>query len=156
MTELDREINTKIMNEIGLDIGPHDRIIDQDTGEFISINGMKMVAPGCASNSYGRDKTIEFDPHNNRKLMGNLFGYFLNKLSDEGENSVLAYYAENTPDGECVECRMSDNSTITSKSYKRDSLKYTDAIIQLNGGDCGDELKKYDTVPTKTAIKKKK
>ena len=154
MTELDKEINIKIMNEIGLDAEPNGQIIDLDTGDCISINGMKLVAPGYVPN--GREKTIEFDPHNNRKLMNNLFGYFLNKIADEDDINVLAFYAKNNKNGDCIECKMSDNTSITSGYYKRDSLKYTDVIIQLNGGNCGDELKKYDIPPANSSVKKKK
>ncbi len=152
MTELDKEINYMIMNEMGLGVGPNNVIYDEENGNVISINGMNIVAPG--SEFYG--KAMEFDPHNNRKLMGCLFGYFIDKIASEGDMEVMTYYPKNRADGECIECRMTDNSLLRSKAYKRDSLKYTDLMIQLNGRDCGDELKKYDVLPINSSIRKKK
>ena len=148
MTELDKEVNNLIMQEIGLEVGRDQRIYDQDTGSSIRINGMDVIAPGC----YAGHKAVEFDPHNNRKMMNQLFGYFLNKYSDETDIDVLSYYNVNTLDGEKIECKMSDNSTIRSKPYKRDSLKYTDIIMQLNG-DNSEDLNKYDQIPNTKTVK---
>ena len=153
MNELDKEVNTIIMQEIGLDIGNGGKLYDQDTSMEIKINGMNVMAPGL----YGGRQSIEFDPHNNRKMMSQLFGYFVNKYSEETDIDVLTYYNVDNRDklntGK-VECKMSNDQTITSDSYQRDSLKYADIIIQLNGGDpsC---LKKYDTPQEIKTIKKK-
>lgn len=150
MTELDKEVNEIIMREMGLEVGSHDRIYDQDTGMALSINGMKVTAPGV----YGGRDSIEFDPHNNRKLMGRLFENFLNKYADEVDNEVIAFYNKDTKEGGCIECKMEDNELISSKPYKRDSLKYTDLIMQLNGGE-SEDLSKYDIPPVKETIKRK-
>ena len=152
MNELDREINTLIMQEIGLEVGENQRIYDQDSGIAIRVNGMDVVAPG----SFRGRQTIEFDPHNNRKLMGCLFDYFLEKRAEETDVDVLTYYnKDQSNNAGQIECRMSDNQTVTSKSYKRDSLKYTDIIMQLNGEESVD-LSKFDVLPDKSTVKKKK
>lgn len=141
MNASDKEINTIIMQEIGLEIGENNRIYDQDTGVKITINNMDVIAPG----NHCDKQSIEFDPHNNRKLMSQLFGYFLDKHSEETDIDILAYY--NVDDGKngYIECRMSNNELISSKSYQRDSLKYTDIIMRLNGETNTDELEKFDT-----------
>lgn len=149
MENLDKEINTLIMREMGLEVGPGHHIYDQDTGMEIKINGMNVMAPGY----YGGHQSIEFDPHNNRKLMGHLFGYFLEKYSDETDEDIIAYYSVDNGNNGRVECRTSNNELITSKQYLRDSLKYTDIIMQLNGETNTDELKKYDIPQTKPVIK---
>lgn len=150
MNATDKEINTLIMQEIGLEVGSRQRIYDQDTGAVIKINGMDVVAPG----SYCGNKAMEFDPHNNRKMMSQLFGLFLEKYSEETDIDVLIYYNVDDVDSKSkIECVLSNNEVITSKPYTRDSLKYTDIIMQLNGGDAGD-LTKYDTIPTKETVKK--
>ena len=150
MNATDKEINTLIMQEIGLEVGSRQRIYDQDTGAVIKINGMDVVAPG----SYCGNKAMEFDPHNNRKMMSQLFGHFLEKYSEETDIDVLIYYNVDDVDSKSkIECVLSNNEVITSKPYTRDSLKYTDIIMQLNGGDAGD-LTKYDTIPTKETVKK--
>lgn len=151
MTDAEREINMLIMQEIGLEVRQNQRIYDQDTGDAIRLNGMDIVAPGC----YGGRQAIEFDPFNNRKMMGQMFGYFLEKYSDETDVDVLSYYNVDAGANGRVECKMSDNTMITSKPYARDSLKYTDIIMQLNGeGDT--DLSKYDIPQVKETVKRKK
>lgn len=149
MTEMEREINTLIMQEIGLEVGRNQRIYDQDTGDALRINGMDIVAPGC----YGGKQAIEFDPYNNRKMMGQLFGHFLEKYSDETGVDVLSYYNVDSGSDVKVECRMSDDTIVSSKPYGRDSLKYTDIIMQLNGGES--DLTKYDNTSSKGNYKEK-
>ena len=150
MTEMEREINTLIMQEIGLEVGRDQKICDQDTGDVLRINGMDIVAPG----SYCGKQSIEFDPYNNRKMMGQLFGHFLEKYSDETGVDALSYYNVDTGREAKVECRMSDDTVISSKAYGRDSLKYTDIIMQLNGGEA--DLSKYDVPQIKETIKRKR
>ena len=88
MDNKDIQINRIIMEEIGLDVGEYNRIIDQDTGLEISMKGQHIVAPG----SYCGHNAIEFDPYNNRKMMNQFFSYFIKKVSVESENEVLTYY----------------------------------------------------------------
>lgn len=149
MTELDLEVNTILMREMGLEIGNGNRIVDQDTGLAINIRGMGLMAPGC----YGGSGAMEFDPHNNNRLMRQLFGYFLNKYSDECDIDVMTYYNVGNGDKTCVECKMDNNSTIRSKPYLRDSLKYADIIIQLNGEESPD-LSKYDIAQERSTVRK--
>lgn len=137
-------INNIIMQEIGLEVGPRKRLFDQDTGAAIRINDMDVVAPGC----YGGKRAIEFDPYNNRKMMNQLFAYFMEKQAEETGNELVTYYNI----GDRIECRMRDNRLIRSRPYIRDSLKYADIIIQLNGGST-EELSAYDQLIPST-IKK--
>lgn len=150
MTDIEREINMLIMQEIGLEIRNDQKLYDQDTGDAIKVNGMDVMAPGC----YGGRHAIEFDPYNNRKMMGQMFGYFLDKYSDETGVDALSYYNVDSGEDGRVECKMSDNELISSKPYTRDSLKYTDIIMQLNGG--GTDLSKYDIPQTKETVKRKR
>ena len=159
MTDFDKKINSIIMQELGLEVGPSQRIYDQDTGDILQINGTEIVAPGTPINNSikcGQPMMTEFDPYNNRKMMNQLFAYFLDKISDETDQDVVTYYNidGSSPNTGRVQCKMSDNSTITSGEYKRDSLKYTDIIIQLNGGNADDlDLKDFDTPMTQESIK---
>lgn len=152
MDKNDIEINSLIMREIGLETDSMRRIVDQDTGICINIKGKTVVAPG-----YTRNNTVEFDPHNNRNLMKGLFGYFLDKLSDESDIGVRAYF--NVDDGDNkshMECILDDNTRIVSKPYLRDSLRCVDIMSQLNGGESPD-LSKYDVEkPKPTVINKRR
>ncbi len=152
MTELDREINDTIMREIGLEPNNKNQICDQDTGAVLRINDMNVIKAGC----YGGRNTVEFDPHNNRKMMTDLFGYFLNKYEEETGRSALSYYNIDDKKGNKVELKLEDESTITSHAYKRDSLKYADIIMQLNGEDKDNiDLSKYDIDIPKGGIKRR-
>ena len=151
MNNMDLEVNRLLMREMGLEIGNGQRIIDQDTGMSMKFKGMDIVAPGY----YGGSGSIEFDPHNNKRMMATLFGYFLEKHSDESDVDVLTYYSiDNGGDKSSIQCKMSDQSLITSKPYLRESLKCADIIIQLNGGASPD-LDKYDTMPQPTTVKRR-
>lgn len=145
MNDTDKNVNMLFMREIGLEVRKGQRIYDQDTGLPVTINGMSIVAPGF----YGGRRSIEFDPYNNRKLMGQLFGYFMDKQSDETGVEVTAYYNVDNH----IECRMADNEIIKSKPYQRDSLKYLDIIMQINGGR--EDLSSYDIKAENPAVKKK-
>lgn len=149
MNEFDKEVNTLIMREVGLEVGPGKKIYDQDTGMPIKINGMEVVAPG----GYTGRSTIEFDPYNNRRQMGQIFNYFINKQYEEGGREVLTYYnKDDTPEGGKVECKLDDNTTVTSAQYTRDTLKYADIILRLNGED-NPNLTQYDLPMTKETVK---
>lgn len=147
MNQLDIEINTIIMQELGLEIGLGNRITDQDTGNAIRFRGKDVVAPGFCNG-----RSVEFDPVNNPKMMNSLFNRFLETNSEESDVYVSTFYPIDSSN--CIECRMSDQTSIRSKSYNRDSLKYADVMIQLNGGRSSD-LSKYDEVPKPTTVRKR-
>lgn len=151
MKEKDLEINSKIMQEIGLEVGQGHRIIDQDTGVGITFRGMELVAPG----TYGGPNTVEFDPYNNKKMMNLLFGYFLNKHSEESDVTVTTFYSidDNKTNKGSIECKMSDMSKITSHQYLRDSLKCADIIMRLNG-DEDPNLSEYDTEQVEPSVRR--
>ena len=151
MNEMDKEINNLILREVGFEVGTGNKIYDQDTGMPVRINGLQMMAPG----SYIPRQSLEFDPYNNRKLMGQIFNYFIDKQSEEGGPEVITYYnKDDTKDGGKVECRFNDNTTISSNQYGRDTLKYADLIMRLNGDDNPD-LSKYDVPIVKETVVKK-
>ena len=84
--------------------------------------------------------------------MNSLFNRFLETNSEESDVYVSTFYPIDSSN--CIECRMSDQTSIRSKSYNRDSLKYADVMIQLNGGRSSD-LSKYDEVPKPTTVRKR-
>ena len=144
-------VNNIIMQEIGLEVGQGNKIYDQDTGLALRINGTDVVAPGYPTTR----RSTEFDPYNNRKMMNQLFGYFLEKNSDETDVEVVTFYdvPGNEPNKGSVKCKLSDNRELQSGSYMRDSLKYADIIIQLNGGEAN-TLQEFDTPVERDTIKK--
>lgn len=142
MNQIDKEINEIIMNEMGLDIGLESRIYDQDTMRPIEVNGMKVMAPGV----YGGKQSVEFDPYNNRKQMSYLFSYYTKKFAEENGKEVIASYAVDDDNGKGkIECRLENNEIISSGSYQRDTLKYADMIMKMNGDpNPSQTIAKYD------------
>lgn len=152
MESNDREINKLIMREIGLEIGPENRITDQDTGLQIKLEGIDLVAPGC----YDGPQTIEFDPYNNRKMMVQLFSYFADKQRNETGIGILGFYNGSNTNNNSLSCRLTNDRIIESKPYRKESLKYTDLIMKINNdGEEVDDLSKYDIIPTNKSIKRK-
>ena len=151
MNDFDKEINIRIMQELGYEPNRHRQLVDQDSGSPIVINGMPVMAPGY----YGGRNSVEFDPYNNKKMMNQVFGHFLEKYADENGVNVSTFYNIDGTDGTGrVECKFSDNQTITSGAYSRDSLKYVDIIMQLNGDPSGEEdLRKFDVVEKRPTVK---
>lgn len=151
MNDFDKEINIRIMQELGYEPNRHRQLVDQDSGIPIVINGMPVMAPGY----YGGRNSVEFDPYNNKKMMNQVFGHFLEKYADENGINVSTFYNIDGTDGTGrVECKFSDNQTITSGAYARDSLKYVDIIMQLNGDPSGEEdLRKFDIVEKKSTVR---
>lgn len=123
------KIKNIIMQEIGLDVGSDNCIYDQDTGVKLSINGSDVVYKKTNRNQ------VEFDPYNNKKMMDQLFGYFLSKYSEETEVEAITYYPVAEENGNRLECVLNNDCVLRSKDYMRDALQYADIILQLNGGD---------------------
>ena len=148
MNNIDKDVNTLIMREVGLEVGPGGRICDQDSGMPIKIYGMEVVAQGV----YAGKQAIEFDPYNNRRMMGYIFNYFIDKQYEETGVEVIAYYnKDDNPSGGKIECKLDDNTVLTSAQYTRDTLKYTDIIMRLNGEN-NPNLEQYDLPMTKETV----
>ena len=139
--EVKNSVNQILFDEMGLEIGPRYRVFDQDTGQQLKFIGMDIVAPRCL----GGKTSVAFDPYGNRKLMTQLFGYFLNKYESEEDVDVLSYYTVDgtTPDKSCIACKMSDNTVVKSGEYRREVVRITDLIMRLNGATDVD-LSQYD------------
>lgn len=142
MTELDMEINLRLMEEMGLDEGERRRIIDQDTGQLYQMKGKDLVTPG----SQGGKSAIEFDPINNARMMSYTFSKFLEKLEDEESIPGVRGYHIDPPDstGHIRGTVTFDDSTkISSRSYRNETTCYADLVLRLNGEE-NVNLSKYD------------
>ena len=136
----------KMMQEIGLELGPNNYVVDQDTGDMLSFKGKKArFTPEDQTPIIHRDD-IPFDPLNNPNMMSQLFNYYTNKLEEQdGRYIVVAYPSsqERTEKG-TVSCKEG-NTTVQSDEYYKDSLKYGSLICKLNGGD--EKFNEYDQAP---------
>lgn len=151
MDELSMKFNKMIMEEIGLEVGPRQRLYDQDTGMMVKFEGKDLVAPGAAS---GREAQ-EFDPYNSTKMMSQMFSYYTDKLAESGEiNPFNIIYSVDTDKGRGRVEMKNDEEFMKSKDYQRDQCKYADLILQING-DENPDLKEFDIPKVKESVKKK-
>lgn len=141
---MQKELTSRLMQEIGLDVDNKNHIIDQDTGNLIQYNG-KNLKYTEESQSILRSE-MEFNPIENPKLMSHLFSYYTNKIHEEDGRYVNIYYSvqdnPNTKKGAIELKEEKENISMKSASYNNDSLKYMDLILQLNGEDSN--LAEYD------------
>lgn len=132
-------LNRTIMIEVGLTTNKDDVVIDENREPII-----------CKDNylKYSSQRSVPvksneqpFDPMSNKYQMGVVFDHFLGKL--EEDDITVDMYRE-IHDGNAIEVVLNGGTTITTNDYNDESLKYVDAIMQLNGSSEVNTLKKYD------------
>lgn len=146
-----RDFNTIIMQEVGLDVDEYGYIIDQDNGSRLQFKGKYIKA---SEYPIGRND-VKFDPLNNVNMMGNIFSYFTNKISEEEGRYVDIFYQnqpnKNEPGSMTVKvhnrefsndcCEFIEDEpvssenveTIESKKYVNTALQYADLILSISG-----------------------
>lgn len=124
-------LDRKIMEEIGLEVN-NGKIMDQDYGAYIQFKGKQVLAPGA----YPSKNYVVFDPYNSTTLMIHLFDLFCKKYEyDTGVSIGYTYQTECGVNGSSITAVMSNQKSYTSAVYKRDTLRYMDIILQLNGDE---------------------
>lgn len=151
LTNKQRKLNDFVIKEAGLELDQRNHVIDQDTGEAITIKG-KAVKYNNGPITRLTSNEIEFDPLNNPLLAHEICCNYINKLQAEGELNVSAFGISNkerNTEGRAV-C-IEQGSKITSNLYVLDSLKYIDLIATINKTDTDSKdtikLKSYDQKP---------
>lgn len=123
------------MEEMGLYIDPYGRVVDQQTDSLLQVKGKCLRFPLDGSVRLSKGE-MEFDPLNNQTLANNLFGFYIqNRLSDNGNVYVSNYCTVASPDDKdkgILEVKT-ETGTIKSGEYYRDSLKYADMMMRMNG-----------------------
>lgn len=135
----------QIMQEIGLELTPDNYVVDQDTGDLITVNGKKLKY--CNEENGDRIGYTDcvFDPLNNNQLMSQLFYYYTRKLTNEARYiSVVYSSSQDKMSKGTISCKE-DNIEVKSDPYYKDSLKYGSLINKLNGGN--DSYSDFDEPP---------
>lgn len=145
-------INKIIMQEIGLTIDNHQKVVDQDTREILKFKD-KNLKYSSKNDIVITRNDVPFDPIDAKNMMTSLFNHFTEKINIEDGSYVSMYYDINSEEGTALEAVI-DNNKITSDFYKNDALKYLDIIMKINGADTSG-LKQYDIKPTKDTNRKK-
>ena len=89
------EMYYELFLEIGLGVNSSQYIYDQDTGIVLKYKD-KHIKMNFNNNVYAGNNDIVFDPSTNYNLMVTLFGYYIEKETNEGKN--IGYIAQFTED----------------------------------------------------------
>lgn len=152
MEEKDKEINSRLLDEFGLELGDRHRVYDYESGMVKTMKGKEIVAPGYSVIDNNRMHCIEFDPINNIHMMNLLFGSYMSELEESGtlDGDILSIstIAANKPGKikAVVKINPYDGGPIkevTSKAYNNETSCYADLVCRINGDDQVD-MTEYD------------
>lgn len=158
MEDKDIEINTRLMEEFGLEQGIRRRIYDHETGDIRLMKGKEIVAPGAIPGK----NTLEFDPINNTRMMNFFFGSYIQAMEEEDllGGSVMSYSVIPSKSPGKIKAVLKINpedgspiKEISSKPYKNETSCMADLVCRINGDDDVD-MSEYDIDRRKNPLQK--
>ena len=158
MEDKDIEINTRLMEEFGLEQGTRRRIYDHETGDIRLMKGKEIVAPGAIPGK----NTLEFDPINNTRMMNFFFGSYIQAMEEENllGGSVMSYSVIPSKAPGKIKAVLKINpddgspiKEISSKPYKNETSCMADLVCRINGDDDVD-MSEYDIDRRKNPLQK--
>lgn len=158
MEDKDIEINTRLMEEFGLEQGTRRRIYDHETGDIRLMKGKEIVAPGAIPGK----NTLEFDPINNTRMMNFFFGSYIQAMEEEDllGGSVMSYSVIPSKAPGKIKAVLKINpddgspiKEISSKPYKNETSCMADLVCRINGDDDVD-MSEYDINKRKNPLQK--
>ena len=158
MEDKDIEINTRLMEEFGLEQGTRRRIYDHETGDIRLMKGKEIIAPGAIPGK----NTLEFDPINNTRMMNFFFGSYIQAMEEEDllGGSVMSYSVIPSKAPGKIKAVLKINpddgspiKEISSKPYKNETSCMADLVCRINGDDDVD-MSEYDIDRRKNPLQK--
>ena len=158
MEDKDIEINTRLMEEFGLEQGTRRRIYDHETGDIRLMKGKEIVAPGAIPGK----NTLEFDPINNTRMMNFFFGSYIQAMEEEDllGGSVMSYSVIPSKAPGKIKAVLKINpddgspiKEISSKPYKNETSCMADLVCRING-DTEVDMSEYDIDRRKNPLQK--
>lgn len=150
-----REMYYNLFLELGLSINNEQFIYDQDTGVVLKYKD-KRIKMSFTGNVYGSNNDVVFDPSINYDLMVKLFGYYIEKETQNGNDiGYIAHFAEEefgrafVPKNERFKQRIvikTKNGDIKTTAYYNLYLAYVEAIFILSG-NIDYDLSNFDILP---------
>lgn len=146
------EINlvSDLVYALGLDVNPSDNtLMDQDTQQAIIFEGKNIkVTRNALKPAYISANDVKLDPTDPKctKLMSRLFGFFLDKSTENGDiPKVLAYFFDDETEDKKVKLivKYEGGTVFESDEFRNKAIVYTDAIFKIDGSFYYD-LKKFD------------
>ena len=144
------ELYYHLFTEIGLSISPNQYLYDQDTGIELRFKDKYIKATVHPIPIYSGKNDIIFDPSKNYNLMVSLLGYYIDKESNNTEQSdnigFIAQYIEETPGREKQRVVIkTKRGEIKSQFYFNIYLGYIEIIFILSGNFLPD-LSNFDFI----------
>lgn len=158
MEDKDIEINTRLMEEFGLEQGIRRRIYDHETGDIRLMKGKEIVAPGAIPGK----NTLEFDPINNTRMMNFFFGSYIQAMEEEDllGGSVMSYSVIPSKSPGKIKAVLKINpedgspiKEISSRPYKNETSCMADLVCRING-DTEVDMSEYDIDRRKNPLQK--
>lgn len=158
MEDKDIEINTRLMEEFGLEQGIRRRIYDHETGDIRLMKGKEIVAPGAIPGK----NTLEFDPINNTRMMNFFFGSYIQAMEEEDllGGSVMSYSVIPSKAPGKIKAVLKINpddgspiKEISSRPYKNETSCMADLVCRING-DTEVDMSEYDIDRRKNPLQK--
>ena len=158
MEDKDIEINTRLMEEFGLEQGTRRRIYDHETGDIRLMKGKEIVAPGAIPGK----NTLEFDPINNTRMMNFFFGSYIQAMEEEDllGGSVMSYSVIPSKSPGKIKAVLKINpedgspiKEISSRPYKNETSCMADLVCRING-DTEVDMSEYDIDRRKNPLQK--
>ena len=135
--------------EIGLSINSDQYLYDQDTMSLIKYKDKYIKATVQPVEIYAGRNDIIFDPARNLNLMVTLFGYFVNKESNNPDGDTIRFISQYTDDNETRDKQRlvikTANGDVASRFYQNIYLAYIECIFLLTGNFSVD-LTNFDIV----------
>ena len=149
------EMFYELFMEIGLAINNEQYVYDQDTGIILKFKD-KRIKMSFTSDVYAGNNDIIFDPSTNYDLMVKLFGYYIEKETNEGNDiGYIAHFTEEEngkafiPKDERFKQRVvvrTRNGDICSNYYYNLYLAYIEIIFIISENPQYD-LSNFDILP---------
>lgn len=149
-----KEMYYNLFLEIGLSINNEQFIYDQDTGIVLKYKD-KRIKMSFTNDVYGSNNDVVFDPSVNYDLMVKLFGYYIEKETQNGNDiGYIAHFSEEEFNRAFI---MKDeryrqrvvvktkNGDFKTAPYYNIYLAYIEAIFILSGNNY--DLSNFDILP---------
>lgn len=131
------EMYYHLFTEIGLSVNANQYLYDQDTMTVLQYKEKYIKATVYPVEIYAGKTDVVFDPARNYNLMITLFGYFINKESNNPDGDNIGYISQYIDDNQTRDKQRlvvkTSRGDITSNFYTNLYLAYIECIFILSG-----------------------
>ena len=122
-----------ILGEIGLGLNQNNEVYDQDTFNNIQVAGKNLIFSFKPEyNVFCANNQVLFQPFENRKMIMQLFGYYLQKETACGNANYVTWNVNELPDKKTSISVVDalSRETTTTDAYMNPCLAFCDFILK--------------------------